>query len=179
MSDRKRDGSWIQTYSGLQFWPLDARPKEVEIEDIAHSLAMLCRFNGHMERFYSVAEHSVYVSRLVGRENRLWGLLHDAPEAYLSDIPSPVKAHISGFKEIENNLMQVICSRFNLDPVMPQEIKHADMVLLASEKKALMKREPAPWMDLPEPSDAITIAALPPDAAKDLFLKRFDEINNP
>ena len=176
MSDTSRKGSWIQTYSGLQFWPLDARAEEVNVEDIAHSLSMLCRFNGHMEKFYSVAEHSVYVSQLAAKENRLWGLMHDAAEAYLSDIPSPVKIHLEQFKTMEDNLLSVICSRFNLNSDMPPEIKNIDMVLLATEKKVLMKKEPGSWGVLPEPSDKITIAALPPDQAKKLFLNRYEEI---
>jgi uncharacterized protein len=172
-----RKGSWIQTYSGQKFWPLDARPEEVRITDIAHALSMLCRFNGHLERYYSVAEHSVYVSQLVTEENQLWGLIHDGAEAYLSDIPSPVKIHLDQFKEIEKNLLEVICSHFDLSLKMPAEVKKADMVLLSSEKKVLMKREPDSWGLLPEPSNEIVIEALPPFEAEELFLKRFKEIS--
>ena len=82
-----RNGSWLQTYTGIQFWPLDPRPEEIDIQDIAHALSLLCRFNGHCQRFYSVAEHSVHVSTILAPEFGLWGLLHDAAEAYLSDIP--------------------------------------------------------------------------------------------
>ncbi|MBF0380138.1 MAG: phosphohydrolase [Magnetococcales bacterium] len=176
MADKTRNGSWIQTYSGLQFWPMDARKHEVNIEDIAHALSMLCRFNGHLERFYSVAEHSVYVSQIVSPENQLWGLIHDSAEAYLADIPSPVKKHLAQFKSIEKNLLKVICSHFNIDSKMPEEIKLADMVLLSTEKKVLMKPEPASWGDMPQPTDKIVIAGLAPHEAKDLFLKRYQEI---
>lgn len=156
---------------------MDPLPHEVNIEDIAHSLSMLCRFNGHMERFYSVAEHSVYVSQLVTGKNQIWGLLHDAAEAYLSDVPSPVKKHLPQFKEIENGLQKIIAIHFNLSPAIPPEVKHADMVLLATEKKVLMKPEPDSWGELPAPSNKITIAALPPDMAKALFIKRFRELS--
>jgi uncharacterized protein len=178
LDDSTRKGSWIQTYSGFKFWPLDARPDEVKIEDLAHALSMICRFNGHLERFYSVAEHSVYVSQLVSKENQLWGLIHDTAEAYLSDIPSPVKMHLEQFKEIESNLLWVICAHFGLNPAIPPEVKEADMIMLATEKKVLMKKEPAPWMSLPEPSDEIIVAGLPPEQAKELFLNRFKEICN-
>jgi uncharacterized protein len=176
LATNTRNGSWIQTYSGLQFWPMDARQDEVNIEDIAHSLSMLCRFNGHLERFYSVAEHSVYVSQIVSQENQLWGLLHDSAEAYLADIPSPVKMHLAQFKSIEKNLLKVICSHFNIDTNMPPEVKKADMVLLSTEKRVLMKPEPASWGNLPEATDKVVIAGLSPHKAKDLFLKRYAEL---
>jgi hypothetical protein len=91
MGDRK--GSWQQTFTGRQFWPCDPRPEDVCLEDIAHHLALMCRFGGACRVFYSVAEHSVRVAELVwdrtngDREAALAGLLHDASEAYLVDIP--------------------------------------------------------------------------------------------
>ena len=68
---------FIGTFSGLRFWPLDPNPEKILIDDIAHALAHQCRFGGHASRFYSVAEHSVHVSRLCLPEHALWGLLHD------------------------------------------------------------------------------------------------------
>src|ERR1039457_118422 len=82
---------FIGTFSGLRFWPLDPNPEKILIDDIAHALAHQCRFGGHASRFYSVAEHSVHVSRLCPPEDALWGLLHDASEAYLVDLPRPLK----------------------------------------------------------------------------------------
>src|SRR5579885_2784587 len=87
-----RHGDWIQTYCGVAFYPLDPRPEEILIEDIAHALSMLCRFTGHVKRFYSVAQHCVYVSHRCDPKDALWGLLHDAAEAYLNDISRPVKS---------------------------------------------------------------------------------------
>ena len=58
----ERRGDWMQTHSGLRFYPLDPRPEDIRIEDIAHALPMICRFNGHCSRFYSVAEHSLNVA---------------------------------------------------------------------------------------------------------------------
>lgn len=94
--------TWMQTYSGKQFWPLAPRVQDVELEDIAHALSNICRFNGHCKRFYSVAEHSLLVlgevRRMIARGKvtehpRLLklALLHDAAEAYLGDIIRPVK----------------------------------------------------------------------------------------
>src|SRR4051812_6540197 len=88
---KQQKGDWMQTISGKAFFPLDPRPADVDIQDIAHALAFQCRFGGHVKEFYSVAEHSVRVSLICAHEDAKWGLLHDATEAYLSDIVRPVK----------------------------------------------------------------------------------------
>ena len=171
-----RNGAWIQTYTGKQFWPIDARPEEVDIQDIAHSLSMLCRFNGHCNQFYSVAEHSVHASHVTSPVHAAWGLLHDAAEAYLSDIPQPVKRELTLFHEFEERLLLVIAERFGLPADMPAEVKQVDMLLLATEKAALMGKEPAPWEGIQEPLDPSMILAWSPDVAKKEFLKRFHEL---
>src|ERR1019366_9954250 len=84
------DDGAIRTYSGVRFKPLDPDPA-VGISDIAHALANQCRFGGHSSAFYSVAQHSVRVSEICAAEDALWGLLHDASEAYLVDVPAPLK----------------------------------------------------------------------------------------
>ena len=88
---------WIQTYTGRKFHPLRPRVAEVDVRDIAHALSLKCRFGGHCRVFYSVAEHSVRVSRVLeakGRELAVWGLMHDAGEAYLPDVGRPVKSFL-------------------------------------------------------------------------------------
>ena len=141
-----RKGDYTGTYSGIHFYPLDPRPEEVELEDIAHALSNICRFNGHVNDFYSVGTHSLNVCALliVRGENRLvqlYGLLHDAAEAYCCDIPRPLKPYLEGYKEIETGIMEAIYKRFNLTP--PDErtvkvIKEADNFALALEGKKLM-----------------------------------------
>jgi uncharacterized protein len=136
-----RTGDWIQTYTGVQFWPLDPQPEEIRIEDIAHALSMQCRFGGHCRVFYSVAEHSVRVSRELPAHLKSWGLLHDAAEAYLVDLPRPLKRSCEMgvlYSQIEDRLMAVICERFGLTPNPPIEIKRIDTVLLMTEKRDLM-----------------------------------------
>lgn len=105
-------GDWIQTYSGRAFYPLAPYPQDVCIEDIAHALSQLCRFGGHCRRFYSVAEHSVLLSRVVVPEFQLWALLHDASEAYLVDVPRPIKKQLPAYVEAERRVMAAICARF-------------------------------------------------------------------
>ena len=102
---------WIQTYTGRKFHPLDPAMTDFDLRDIAHSLSLLCRFNGHCLRFYSVAEHSVRVSRILPDDLKLWGLLHDAGEAYLTDLPRPVKGQMPGFRDMEDKIVEYVTLR--------------------------------------------------------------------
>lgn len=134
-----RRGDWLQTFSGRQFWPMDPRSSEVFIEDIAHALAMQCRFAGHCLRFYSVAEHSVLLTRYFSRVGasttiQLWALLHDASEAYLVDVPRPVKPYLEGYRQAEASVMAAICEKFGLPPRMPAEVHEADSAIIGNER---------------------------------------------
>jgi uncharacterized protein len=130
----------IKTFTGKMISPTDLRVEDVDIRDIAHGLAMACRFNGHTRRHYSVAEHSIHVAGLVPRNHQLEALLHDASEAYLVDLPKPVKVQpqFSPFVEVENRVMEVIRQRFNLEPAEPELVRYADKKMCLIEKKALM-----------------------------------------
>jgi len=143
-----RNGDWIETFTGRKFWPLDPRPEEIVIEDIAHSLANQCRFAGHVREFYSVAQHSVLVSELVSPPDKLWGLLHDASEAYLVDFPRPVKhdPKFGGpYRRMEAQLMGAICLRFQLPHKMPASVRVADDRAVVNEARALMHSRGDIW----------------------------------
>ncbi len=173
-----REGDWMQTYMGLQFWPIDPRPEEICIEDIAHSLANQCRFGGHCTEFYSVAQHSVLVSQIVPPEDALWGLLHDAAEAYLVDLPRPVKRYSelgNIYRVIEKRLTLAVCDRFEMSHIEPDSVKAADDILLMTEKRDLMPNSPAKWREISEPLME-AIKPLPPGAARSMFLDRFAEL---
>jgi hypothetical protein len=109
-------------------YPLNPRVDDVCVDDIAHALAMQTRFTGHCRRFYSVAQHSVHVSHVCDRRDALWGLLHDASEAYLSDVSRPVKRlpEMSEYRSAEQRLLAVICERFGLPEAEPPSVKRAD-----------------------------------------------------
>lgn len=171
-----RNGDWMQTYSGRQFWPIDPRPEDLEIEDIAHALSLLCRFNGHCLRFYSVAEHSVLVARLVPAELRLTALLHDASEAYIADVPRPLKPYLPGYKEAEEAVERAVAERYGTAYPMPVEIKRADNAMLAAEASHIMSQPPASWT-LPEPAADIGRHwfGWSPERAEDEFLSAFVE----
>lgn len=171
-----RTGDWIQTVSGTVFYPLDPRPDEIHIDDIAHALAMQCRYAGHVTRFYSVAEHSVHVSRAVPEQDALWGLLHDASEAYLVDIPRPIKRFMAQYHEWEAQLMAVICERFGLPVEMPASVKEVDNRMLATERAVLHWPCEKEW-DMTGPAlPNVTIECWYPAAGKKLFLDRFWEL---
>ncbi|MFH2008786.1 MAG: phosphohydrolase [bacterium] len=167
--------SWIQTYVGRQFWPLEPRPADVDIRDIAHSLSLQCRFNGHCREFYSVAEHSVRVAEILPAELALWGLLHDAAEAYLGDLTRPLKQQAPWFNEAEDRVLRMIAEHFSLPWPMPDAVRKADDILLVTEARDLMVAPPEPWGLDAQPLDA-PIVPRPPAEAEALFLQRYEQL---
>lgn len=172
-----RIGDWCQVYSGAAFYPLDPRPDEIDIVDIAHALSMQCRYAGHVKYFYSVAEHSVLVARACSPGNRLWGLLHDASEAYLSDIVRPLKSALPEYKVIEDRVMQCVAQRFGLSWPMPQEVKELDYRVVGNERILLSPSRMA-WSYLPVPIESVTINCWSPQVAKIQFLTLYYELRN-
>jgi len=168
---------WVQTFTGGMFFPLAPRREDIDIRDIAHSLSMQCRFNGHCRVFYSVAEHSVRVSHAVPEKHALWGLLHDAAEAYLTDLPKPVKDQMPSFIELEDELLGFLLNYFGLSMPMPPEVKLADVQLLMTEARDLMAPPPESWgidtQPLPE-----KIVPMSSTEAETAFLERFAELTN-
>jgi hypothetical protein len=168
--------SWIQTHSGIKFDLLAPTPDMVDINDIAHALSNICRFNGHVREFYSVAQHSVHVSRLVHPAWALTGLLHDATEAYVGDMVRPLKALLPDYKYAEERIWYVIVRKFDLPSVIqPRSLKHADNVALMTERRDLMCTPPGEWGEGLEavPCDDRTIHPMCPEEARQLFLDRF------
>jgi hypothetical protein len=135
----------------------------------------LCRFNGHCRVFYSVAEHCVRVSERLPSELARWGLLHDAAEAYLSDLPRPIKSKMPWFRRVEDRLLALIAERFELAWPMPAAVAEVDSRLLATEARDLMRRPPAAWElgvePYPEP-----IAPWQAGRAERRFLDRYAEL---
>lgn len=174
----ERKGDWGCTYTGRQFWPEDPRPSDIHVLDIAHALSMQCRFGGHCREFYSVAQHSVLVSIACDPAAALWGLLHDASEAYLVDVPRPAKRApgMAGYREMERRAMAAVCERFGLPVAMPPSVKRADEAVLAAEARDLMPpRSVARWY-LPVSAIADRIVPLHPEQAKRAFLARYDQL---
>lgn len=171
-----RQGDWIQTFTGNQFWPLDPRAEEIDIVDIAHSLSMQCRFNGHTEHFYSVAEHCCHVSDFLPDGLKLAGLLHDASEAYLCDIPRPIK-RCAGFMEsyllAERKLELVIAAKFGFEYPYDAAIHDADNRMLCTEALQLMAPLHPEWRDRHRPIEGLDLPCWTPGEATKEFFKRF------
>ncbi|MGI9210923.1 MAG: metal-dependent phosphohydrolase [Methylococcaceae bacterium] len=170
--------SYISTYLGNRFFPLEPRIDQIHIEDIAHGLAYTCRFNGQTTQFYSVAQHSLMVCELVAEEYKFAALLHDAAEAYLGDMVKPLKRLLPQFAEIEHSVSAIITEAFKIPASDHAAIKQADLIALATEKRDLMPNSTEAWLDLlgfdPLPD---RIIPLPPLEAKQAFLSAFHELS--
>lgn len=167
-------GDWMQTFSGRQFFPLDPRPEDIDPEDIAHALSLLCRYGGHVDRFYSVAEHCVLMSTAVAPENALAALLHDATEAYVCDVPRPLKRQLVGYREIETAVWNCICLRFDIPLTVPGEVKEADNRILLTERDALMPNTRYSWesVDNVFAPLSVTVTGWPPAEAEEIYRDR-------
>lgn len=176
-----RSGDWLETYTGVQFYPLDPRPEEILILDIAHALARVARFTGHTAGSYpyTVAQHSVLVSEYCNGVDAVWGLLHDASEAYLCDVPRPLKQleAFAGYRLIEARLQQVIMEKFGCTSMQPSSVNVADIRLLWTEKRDLLPYGTAKWTGVPlaEPYP-FPITAWSTEMAEARFLARFRQV---
>lgn len=173
--------SAILTYSGKLFDVLKPDPSLIDLSDVAAALSKLCRFGGHCREFYSVAQHSILVSELIQQERpgdrtlAAWALLHDASEAYMVDIPRPVKHQLQECVRLEDAIQQAIAERFFLPWPMPDEVHQADTNMLALELREYMPANSevhsqlvAEW----ELIGGIPSIPLDPRAAKIAFLAR-------
>jgi hypothetical protein len=169
--------SWILTATGRHFSYTDPRPEDIHILDIAQGLANEARYNGHTRAFYSVAQHAWLASRIVPAEHALEALLHDSSEAYCKDIPRPLKQLLPDYQAIEERVETIIRARFDLPGAMSPAVKHADLVLLATERRDLMPDDATPWQILAniEPLPR-KIIAMQPSRAQAIFLKRYVEL---
>jgi hypothetical protein len=134
----QREGNWVVTFSGIHFYPLDPREDEVLLIDVAQALSNICRFNGHTKNFYSVAQHSLFVSKELEHKGYspsicLIGLLHDGSEAYICDIPTPVKLMLPEYQKMESKLQDTVYKA--LLGKLPTELEWA--VVKGCDKDAL------------------------------------------
>ena len=169
----------VSTRSGRRVALLNPSPSQIAIGDIAHGLAHQCRFNGQTNKFYSVAQHSVLVASILPRELRLAGLLHDASEAYLGDIVQPLKELLPDYQAIEAKFCEVLGTRFNVDLQPNDAIRHADLVVLATERRDLMPMDTADWSSIAGITPLIrTIKPLAPETAAAQFMDLFFKLIN-
>lgn len=151
---------------GKMIDPFDPDPQMINLVDIAHSLSNLCRWNGHTMRFYSVAQHSIFVASLMEKpEDKLAGLLHDASEAYISDMARPVKMRLDKYYEVEFNLMMVISRKFGFQFPLSEALSVADDYALHYEWENIVLND--------------RIQALTPHQVKQEFLSLADQLMKP
>ena len=176
-------GPYIQTLSGRRVNPLDPAPDDIDPSDIARALAHTCRFGGHSKAFYSVAQHSAIVCDLLeargaSPDELMAALLHDASEAYLGDLPHPIKHRSelgAAFRAAEKHLEAVIAERFDL-PDAAARIKPLDRALLATERRTFSEVTwHWPELDGAEELD-LEIEPWLPDRAEAEFLRRYERI---
>jgi 5'-deoxynucleotidase YfbR-like HD superfamily hydrolase len=153
----------IRTFTGKYVNVFEPKPEMFCIEDIAHALSFQCRFGGHLPHFYTVAQHSVHVSRKCDCGNSFTGLMHDVSEAYLVDIPRPIKLRLPEYQAIEDQLNKVLAQVFGFQYPFPPDIKEADKYCLEDEWEWIfMKRSSARVLSI--------------SASKQLFLERYYEL---
>ena len=157
----------IRTFTGKWFNPFEPNIDDICIEDIAHSLSNQCRFGGHTKDFYSVAHHSVLCCAAASESNQLAALLHDASEAYLIDIPRPIKLKLIEYKPIEDKLMKMISEKFGFEYPLCKEVKDIDEAILQYEWQRQMTGEA---------SDELY--AYSNGLSKQRFLERFNALTN-
>lgn len=166
----------IQMYSGRYFDFVNIDDNDIEIEDVAHALANNCRFGGHCWPFYSIAEHSVRASYVTPPEHARAALLHDSPESVLQDMPTPIKLILRDYQLLETRVETFMGRRFDFQVPLHEEVKRADRIMLATEKRDL-KPNSDQWAML----EGVTV--LPeviepwtPTEAKERFLARYHEL---
>ena len=164
--------SWVITLSGKRFNILKPDPDAVKIEDIACALARQARFNGHTRFFYSVGQHSVLGAEVSPTKDiALQMLFHDATEAYIGDLVSPVKALCPDFELIESRIHWAISQKLNLEFPLPKVVKQIDRRLLATEVRDLITKDLASWnIGADEPFD-FQIIPWPPEVTEARFLE--------
>lgn len=171
--------NYIQTYTGTKFEFLSPKADQINIKDIAFALANQCRFNGHVP-FLSVAEHSVAVAARLPPRLQMAGLLHDAAEAYLSDIPSPIKAYLPDYKALEHGVQEAINSAFQivLSDEDIKDIKQADLDATYTEAHYLLQDQGKDWVPiLFSPDVRFEPRCIPPPEAVKMFMHWFSELN--
>ena len=177
---------YVETRSGKKVTFLDPKRDDIDITDIAYALANQCRFNGHCAPFYSVAEHSVAVSSLLPPELQLAGLLHDAAEAYLGDIPSPIKQFLGEYCDIEDKLLAVIMDKYNVTYLEEEAniVKQADLQQLRTEAHYLIPSGGEDWTIWTKYPD-FTVSGghrpkcAPPQFAYQAFMLVFNNLTQP
>lgn len=162
----------IMTYTGKMVDPFDLKPDDVDLEDIAHSLSLMNRYTGHTTFPYSVAQHSILLSEAVPPRLAQVALLHDASEAYLVDVPYPIKQRLPDFQDLEHRIQITILTKYGIDPNLLDELHIYDRAICVDEMRHLMDHVPE---NMPKPL-RIMIREMDWRTVEDWFYERFYEL---
>lgn len=156
----------IITSTGQYVDLLNPKPETIKVRDIAHHLSLTYRFNGATVYGYSVAQHSIYVSKIVDPEFAFVALLHDATEAYLGDMVSPLKRCLDEYRTIEKNMWRVMAKLFDVPYGLPNEVRVADLQAYMKERICLID---TPYQNDPVENqvDPLQVPSLPIDEWKE------------
>lgn len=175
-----RERCKVMTASGRLVDVEDFRPEDLDTGDVIHSLSNLCRYNGHTKYFYSVAQHSVFVSQLgTTRDAQLWGLVHDWPEAYLGDIVRPIKARMPGIEDLEMRILHAIGERLGLCWPIPSEVWRNDNAMLSREVLELTRMPLATMThtgNIPPAEVPLVFSSWAPEVARTAMRDRLVEL---
>jgi hypothetical protein len=168
--------TWIRTFTGGKVYYFEPHKSNIEIEDVAHALSLICRFNGATKEFYSVAQHSVFVCDMIYNDTKdkslaFTGLMHDSSEAFISDVPSPFKIHFAGYKKAEKRMEKWLAARFDFDFPHGDIVKKYDLIALSTEMRDLMAVTDNEH--LPRPLDT-NINPKGPKQAERMFIARYN-----
>jgi len=175
---------YIETFTNKKTWFDDLENNEYCIEDIAHALSNLCRYTGHCKDFYSVAQHSIYVSSIVSPELKLRALLHDAAEAYMNDVNSPLKRGFPEYQKLEKEMLCAIFKKLKIKiprkgiTINSEAIKEADLIMLATEANQLMPSGGNGWNIGVAALDDFKIVPMSPRHAECAFLEIYKQYKN-
>lgn len=168
----------ILTHSGQYFDFTNPDRYVLRVKDIAHGLANACRFAGQCKEFYSVAQHSIYVSRLVPECDAFVGLMHDCAEAFLGDVTRPLKKMLADYREIEKRVEASLFAKLGISLPMPASVKEADLIMLKTEQIKLMPGHDDEWGAITDvkPSKVIIVSPLSPEESYFAFMERYREL---
>lgn len=183
--EESRQGKWFQTYSGLRFYPFDPRPDDVRLVDVARSLSRICRYGGHSLRFYSVAQHSIWVSQHVPADLALCGLMHDAHEAYTGDVINPIKVGLRALvgdacdkvaDRVQDTITSVLGGYLPAGSLSASIVKEADLRALATERRDLLRDTGEKWFCGGFGPDPVEIQPVESETAMIMFLNRYEDL---
>ena len=171
---------FIELYSGLPFWYDKLDENTYDINDIAHALSMQCRYNGHCNYFYSVAEHCIlmfdyaqYTLNITDNNILRTILMHDASEAYLSDIPRPLKQLLPDYIKVEKELENVLAKEFKLIYPFPEIVKELDNSMLKVERNHVKVWTDNIWSSDHLPLLPIKLKGWTPKKSEKEYLQRY------